>query len=410
MDDGRGRPAPVCREIGSRRHTDSPRTAAARCSWVVRRHDPAGMARRCDVLARGIPMRERGQVDRPPADETTLVAAFERHLRAERGLSSHTCRAYASDVRGLLEFLALRTQVNVRVPSEPARPLRQGAGHEAAGRAADRAVALGSLQPCAGQDVALVRGLGLGDLRAWLAHQAAAGAARATVARRAAACRTFLAWAAHTGVIGVDPSVRLVAPARTRTLPPVLRQQEAAELMRLAEVSADDADPVHLRNRAALELLYATGVRVGELTGLDLDDVDLGSCVLRVMGKGSKERTVPFGLPARSAVETWLLEGRPRLATAESGPALLLGRRGRRADPRQVREVVHQLLGHLPSAPDLGPHGLRHSAATHLLEGGADLRVVQELLGHASLSTTQIYTHVSVERLRRSYEQAHPRA
>ena len=190
----------------------------------------------------------------------------------------------------------------------------------------------------------------------------------------------------------------------------MLAQRSAAALLDVAAVAADDDDPIHLRNRAALELLYATGIRVGELVGLDVDDLDHSSMVLRVVGKGDKERRVPFGLPARDAVDAWLERGRPHLVTAESGPALLLGRRGRRADPRQVRSVVHELLEHVPDAPDLGPHGLRHSAATHLLEGGADLRIVQELLGHASLATTQIYTHVSVDRLKRSYAQAHPRA
>jgi integrase/recombinase XerC len=175
-------------------------------------------------------------------------------------------------------------------------------------------------------------------------------------------------------------------------------------------VASDDHDPLHLRNRAALELLYASGIRVGELTGLDIDDVDLETGVVRVFGKGAKERTVPFGAPARDALETWLTAGRPRLVTAESGPAVFLGRRGRRADQRQIRAAVHALLEHVPGAPDLGPHGLRHSAATHLLEGGADLRLVQEMLGHASLATTQVYTHVSVDRLKQSYRQAHPRA
>jgi integrase/recombinase XerC len=158
-----------------------------------------------------------------------------------------------------------------------------------------------------------------------------------------------------------------------------------------------------------LELLYASGIRVGELAALDIDDLDLAQGVVRVLGKGSKERVVPFGEPARRSLVAWL-SVRSTLATATSGPALFLGRRGRRVDARQVRSTVHEVLSHLPDAPDLGPHGLRHSAATHLLEGGADLRIVQELLGHASLATTQLYTHVSVERLRTSYEQAHPRA
>jgi integrase/recombinase XerC len=200
-----------------------------------------------------------------------------------------------------------------------------------------------------------------------------------------------------------------VAPRRGGRLPAVLRQAQAALLLDVAAVAADDDDPIHIRNRAILELLYASGIRVGELVATDIDDLDLTHDVVRVIGKGDKERVVPFGIPARRAAQDWLA-ARGRLVTPQSGPALFLGRRGRRVDPRQVREVVHALLAHLPDAPDLGPHGLRHSAATHLLEGGADLRVVQELLGHASLATTQLYTHVSVDRLRRSYEQAHPRA
>ncbi len=252
--------------------------------------------------------------------------------------------------------------------------------------------------------------LTLTDLRSWLGQLAEAGAARSTLARRAAAARAFLRWAARTGVIASDPSLRLTAPKRTRTLPGVLRQEDAAGLLDLAGVAADDGDPIHQRDRAILELLYASGIRVGELTGLDVDDADLAAGTVRVLGKGAKERTVPFGAPASRALRTWLDQGRPAVVTSESGPALFLGRRGRRVDPRQVRSAVHRLLAHLPDAPDLGPHGLRHSAATHLLEGGADLRMVQEMLGHASLATTQIYTHVSVDRLKRSYRQAHPRA
>lgn len=212
------------------------------------------------------------------------------------------------------------------------------------------------------------------------------------------------------GLVATDAALRLTAPKRHRTLPPVLGQRDATRLLDVAAIASDDEDPVHIRDAAALELLYATGIRVSELVGLDVDDVDFSTNVVRVIGKGDKERTVPFGTPARAAVRRWLEHGRPRLAQPASGPALLLGRRGRRSDSRQIRAVVHQLLAHVPDAPDLGPHGLRHSAATHLLEGGADLRTVQELLGHASLATTQIYTHVSIERLRSSYEQAHPRA
>ena len=301
------------------------------------------------------------------AVRSEVVDAFERHLRVERGRSAHTVRAYVRDVVVFLD------EVDVH-------------------------------------DDAALAAVTLADLRAWLGVLSRRGAARATIARSAASLRTFFGWLERTERLENDPSLRLSAPRRHRTLPPVLAQRSAAALLDVAEVAADDADPVHLRNRAALELLYGTGIRVGELVGLDVDDVDLSSNVVRVVGKGDKERRVPFGIPARRAVVAWLEEGRPHLVVADSGPALLLGRRGRRVDPRQVRAVVHDLLRHVPDAPDLGPHGLRHSAATHLLEGGADLRMVQELLGHASLATTQIYTHVSVDRLKRSYAQAHPRA
>jgi integrase/recombinase XerC len=302
------------------------------------------------------------------AGTVDAVAAFERHLRSERGRSEHTTRAYLGDVRSLLAFV--QDECGVTELSE----------------------------------------VHLRDLRSWLAHLAEQGAARSTIARRSAAARTFLGWAARTGRIPADPSLRLAAPKRQRHLPGVLKQAEATTLLDIAAVASDDQDPVHLRDRAALELLYASGVRVGELTALDVDDLDFGASVVRVMGKGAKERTVPFGAPARDAIQAWLDLGRPQVVTAESGPALFLGRRGRRADPRQIRSAVHDLLAHVPDAPDLGPHGLRHSTATHLLEGGADLRLVQEMLGHASLATTQIYTHVSVDRLKQSYRQAHPRA
>jgi integrase/recombinase XerC len=306
-------------------------------------------------------------------DEPALLArcaealeAFERHLGAERGRSAHTTRAYLGDVRHLLAHLG-------------------------------------------GQGIDELQEIRLADLRSWLGAQADAGAARATLARRAAAARTFFKWAEHTRRMPVDPSLRLVAPRRTRSLPAVLKQGEAGELLDLAALRADDDDPIHRRDRAILELLYASGIRVGELVALDVDDVDDTQRTVRVMGKGGKERVVPFGLPAARAIDEWL-RVRGQLAQARSGPALFLGRRGGRVDARQVRTLVHELLSHLPDAPDLGPHGLRHSAATHLLEGGADLRMVQELLGHASLATTQIYTHVSVDRLRKSYQQAHPRA
>jgi integrase/recombinase XerC len=194
----------------------------------------------------------------------------------------------------------------------------------------------------------------------------------------------------------------------------VLRPDQAGALMLASSAGAAERDPVALRDHAVLELLYATGVRVSELCGLDVGDIDFSRRVLRVLGKGGKERTVPFGVPADKAVREWLDGGRGKLiaaAAAETATtALFVGIRGRRLDPRTVRRMVHDAVGSVPGAVDMGPHGLRHSAATHLLEGGADLRSVQELLGHATLATTQLYTHVTVERLKAIHDRAHPRA
>lgn len=230
------------------------------------------------------------------------------------------------------------------------------------------------------------------------------------MARRTSSARTFGKWLERVGAVQVAPAERLTAPIGHRTLPGVLRHSQATRALAAAESGAAELDPIALRDRLIVELLYATGVRVGELCGLDVDDVDTERRLIRVVGKGNKERSAPYGAPAGQAVEKWLVSGRPELAGDRSGAALLLGRRGGRLDQRQARTAVHEILETVPGGPSLGPHGLRHTAATHLLEGGADLRVVQELLGHASLATTQIYTHVSVERLRAVHDQAHPRA
>lgn len=261
--------------------------------------------------------------------------------------------------------------------------------------------------------------LDLPDLRAWLATMSANGAARATLARRAAACRTFSTWAYRSGLLDADVAARLRSPRADGRLPSVLTPDQTAALLdaaadAVAEAGAttdDDAEAARAlarRDRAILEVLYATGVRVSELCALDLGDVDPSRRTMRVLGKGDKERTVPYGAPAAAALDDWR-EVRADVAAADAGAALFLGARGHRIGPRAVREIVHRAAARA-GVPDLGPHGLRHSAATHVLSGGADLRSVQELLGHSSLATTQRYTHVSAERLRAVYAQAFPRA
>jgi len=312
------------------------------------------------------------------------LAAFERHLRAERSLSAHTVRAYVGDVRSLLGYA-------------------HRAGVQAPGA------------------------LAVAHLRGWLASQHASGAARTTLARRGAAARAFTAFAHRQGWLATDPGPRLGTLKTRRTLPHVLRQDEMRAVLEKAARHAGTAATgtaatgtaatgtavqaaVALRDAAVLELLYATGIRVSELCALSADSFDHTRRTVRVRGKGDKERTVPVGVPALRAIVAWQDRGRPALARAGSGPALFLGVRGGRLDPRTARRIVHQRLREGGATRETGPHGLRHSAATHLLEGGADLRSVQEILGHSSPATTQIYTHVSIERLKSSYRQAHPRA
>jgi integrase/recombinase XerC len=297
-----------------------------------------------------------------------LLSSYLRHLRGQRSLAEHTVRAYRADLRNLFTHLG-----RLGIDSLDAVDLRA--------------------------------------LRSWLAKQHTLGQARATLQRRAAAARMFFAWAHETGHVEVDPAVSLRSPKIMRTLPPTLAAAAAAQMLNDAVAAAGEVGgPVAARDAAVLEILYATGIRVSELCGLDLADLDRARQVIRVFGKGSKERTVPLGRPALRAVEAWLGKPRAQLVTGESGQAMFLGERGKRIDQRVVRRVVHRSLQMTEGAPDLGPHGLRHAMATHLLEGGADLRSVQEILGHASLATTQIYTHVTNERLRSAFEQAHPRA
>jgi integrase/recombinase XerC len=307
--------------------------------------------------------------DQLPPGLSQALSSFERHIGAERGLSPHTVRAYLGDITALL----------------------QHACQEGCGELAD---------------------IDIGVLRSWLATQHGAGQARASIARRAAAARAFTSYAHLRGWIDADPGRLLGTPKTSRNLPQVLAREqiEAVLAVPLRDQPLPAAEALATRDTAIMELLYASGIRVSELCGLDLGDLDEERHTVRVLGKRSKERVVPVGIPAIRAVAAWLADGRAVLVGERTGRALFLGARGGRIDPRAARRVVHERIAAAGSVPDTGPHGLRHTAATHLLEGGADLRSVQEILGHASLATTQIYTHVSVERLLAAYRQAHPRA
>ena len=301
-------------------------------------------------------------------DYASLVTDYVRHLRLERNLSQHTVRAYRGDVTVLLHHL--------------------------------QRLGLTSLEQ-----------VDLTSVRSWLANQQTRGQARATLQRRAAAARVFFGWLQQTGRIPSNPAATLRSPKTVRKLPPTLDRAEAQRMLAQATAAAEAmGGSTGLRDVAILEVLYASGIRVSELCGLDVADLDPDRRVVRVVGKGDKERSVPMGTPAWRSLDRWLRDGRGQLVTAESGAAAFLGEQGRRIDQRVVRRIVHRALRSVDGAPDLGPHGLRHAMATHLLEGGADLRSVQEILGHASLATTQIYTHVTNDRLRHAFQQAHPRA
>lgn len=294
------------------------------------------------------------------------VDGYLAHLQRERGYSTNTVRAYRGDLRSLAEHC------------------------EAAG-------------------IADAAAIDLDTLRDWLYANAEAGMGKATIARRSAAARGLSRWIAAHG--GSDVAGRLRTPKRDRHLPRVLSRQAMDDVLARLAAAAAEGEPTALRDLAVVELLYASALRVSELVGLDVDDVDLERLTVRVVGKGAKERVVPFGRPALDALLDWMRVGRAGLASeAKPHPALFLGARGGRLGQRRVHELVTALLAELPGSGPHGPHALRHTAATHLLDGGADLRAVQDMLGHASLGTTQIYTHVSLDRLASAYRTAHPRA
>jgi integrase/recombinase XerC len=301
---------------------------------------------------------DHGVMSDSAAESDIEIEAFLGYLSGARGRSDNTVRAYRNDL----------TQLFRSMP-----------------------------------DITSVKQVGLVDLRAWLADLHRNGCARSTIARKAAAARAFTSWALQRGIIEVDPALRLASPSVPKTLPAILTQTQTSALL---DRDIDLTNVIQVRNQAILELLYATGIRVAELCSADLGDLDSHRRVIRVVGKGNKERMVPYGIPAQIAIDRWCLV---RRLIAVGTQSLFVGARGSRIDQRVVRTVVNQstkaATGH-----SLSPHALRHTAATHVLEGGADMRVVQEFLGHASMATTQRYTHVSVERLRRTFETAHPRS
>jgi integrase/recombinase XerC len=293
---------------------------------------------------------------------------FAFHIERERNLSVHTVRAYLGDVDSLLAHIH----------------------------------SLGVID---------FSHLTLAHIRSWLANQQVKGGARTTLSRRAVSIRIFTKWAHKKGFLASDVGISLATPKGYRTLPDVLTVADASLAMdALSTRVGEEEGPLAVRDLAILEVLYATGARVSELCGLDFEDVDYSRNTIRVLGKGNKERTIPLGNPAMKALDSWIKDARALVATDKSGAAIFLGARGKRIDQRTVRTIVYEALSALEGVERMGPHALRHSAATHLLEGGADLRTVQEILGHASLATTQIYTHVSTERLQKAFKQAHPRA
>lgn len=294
------------------------------------------------------------------------IRGFETHLDAGRGYSANTVKAYLIDVQDLAAYFEKQKLSNLE-------------------------------------------DLELEHIRDWLWQVTQKGATKATVARKSAAVRSFTAWALKSGLTSSDPGLRLRSPKASRTLPKVVSRESLAIVFDVLQEKATEDNPQGVRDLLAVELLYASGARVSELVGLDLESIDYSRNIMRVMGKGSKQRMIPFGQPARDALDTWIRISRPMLANEKSGRALILNSRGQRIGVRQIYSLVANILEATPTG-SAGPHSLRHSAATHLLDGGADLRAVQELLGHASLGTTQIYTHVSIERLRDGYKNAHPRA
>lgn len=299
-----------------------------------------------------------------------MIDAWGVYLRANLAVSEHTLRAYASDLRAFIVYC----QVD-ELSTENIRSV-----------------------------------VTLRAIRAWLASLVQQGKSRSTISRRTASIRSFTAWAYRRGYLDSDPGLLVTSARGDQKLPQVQTPSDTAELLSYAATrTREENSPAAIRDWAILETIYATGIRVSEVCSLDTTSIDQQGMTLRVIGKGNKERVVPFTRACLSALQAWLSHGRPSLAIPEAGRALFVGDKGRRIDPRVIRSMIHRMCAQA-GVRDLAPHALRHTAATHILAGGADLRAVQEMLGHSSLQTTQRYTHVDAQRLSAIYKQAHPRA
>ncbi|WP_418969882.1 site-specific tyrosine recombinase/integron integrase [Alloscardovia omnicolens] len=311
------------------------------------------------------------------------MSEYLDYIRVNKGLSAATVRAYSGDISHALHVLFLR-------------------------------------------GIESLDNIDRDHLRSWMAYELHRGESKATVARKVVAMRGFFEFAYTHGLCAKNPAESLATPKHSSRLPEILTKEQAVAFVEAAphddstqvqggDSSNSSSGRVHesaqdMRDTAMLELLYATGIRVSELVGLNISDINMNDRLIKVTGKGNKQRVVPFGLPAARALQKWVEQARADFLSDKTPEgALFLGRRGGRIDQRIVRSIVHQRAQDA-GVPDIAPHALRHSAATHMLDGGADLREVQEILGHSSLSTTQRYTHVSMEKLKQTYAQAFPRA
>jgi len=293
---------------------------------------------------------------------------FLDYLKIEKNRSDNTIRSYQTDIELLFEFLTSR-------------------------------------------GLSSFKEIQTDFIKEWIVSLKKNNISNTTISRRISSIKVFFNFLVKNNLIEINPTLKIIAPKLNKVLPNILGQKQAEQLLTQAAIYEveEESQEVRIRDYAILEVLYSTGIRVSELVGLDVEDINFSNLTLKVLGKGKKERFVPFGIPAREAIDKYLKDSRNSLNDKNS-QALFLGLRGKRLNVRQVRRILNKAMDQIENSKEVSPHDLRHSAATHMLEAGADLRIVQELLGHSSLATTQKYTHVTIERLREVFANAHPRA